>query len=129
MYFSGEANCFLTLSAWKNEIQQHYFISDSTIITHVDINFKKSTAFLHDYCTALTKHSLKSAFFSFYLPLFVIFSPTSIFFNAFSGDKWVSIFICSVPFFLHKIIWSFCWTPYHLSETWALLLLYQHRRE
>lgn len=115
--FAGQGNFCLTLSAWNNEIQQHYFIPDITLITFVDINLKNSTAFLHSYCAALTKHSLKSAFFILFEYICKFFLPNSIVFNAFSEDKWVSIFICSVSFILHKVIWSFCWTSWDLSET------------
>lgn len=54
-------------------IQKHRFISNSTIAIYVNIIFKNSTAFLHDYCSALTKHELKSALYLPFLFLSILF--------------------------------------------------------
>ena len=68
-------------------IQKHYFISDSTIIIYVDIHFLNSTVFLHDYCSALTEHNLKSALFFLLFAFSLAFYSNSILFNAFNGDN------------------------------------------
>lgn len=88
-------------------IQKHRFISNSTIAIYVNIIFKNSTAFLHDYCSALTKHELKSALFPplFAFPFSFHFIPIQLFLMlSMEITKWVLIFICSVPSILQAVI-------------------------